>query len=31
MSVAISTMFHMKVYITKYVGANFRAFVINKF
>ena len=30
-SVAIGTKFHMKLYITKYVGANFRAFVINIF
>ena len=31
MSVVISTKFNMKLYITKYMGAKFRAFVINIF
>ena len=30
-SVVISTKFNMKLYITKYMGATFRAFVINIF
>ena len=29
MSVIIDTNLHMKVYITKYMCANFRAFVVN--
>ena len=29
MPVVISTKFNMKLYITKYIGAKFRAFVIN--
>ena len=31
MSVVIGTKFHMKLHITKYICANFRAFVINIF
>ena len=31
MSIVVRTMFHMKIYITKYICANFRAFVINIF
>ena len=31
MPVVISTKFNMKLYITKYMGAKFRAFVINIF
>ena len=31
MSVTIDTKFHMKLYITKYVGENLRAFVIHIF
>ena len=31
MSIVIDTKFHMKLYITKYICANFRAFVINIF
>ena len=31
MSVLIGTKFHIKVYLTKYMCANFRAFVISIF
>ena len=31
MSVVIGIMFNMKLYITMYMGAKFRAFVINTF
>ena len=31
MPIVISTKFNMKLYITKYMGAKFRAFVINTF
>ena len=31
MSIVVGTKFHMKPYITKYICANFRAFVINIF
>ena len=31
MSVVVGTKFHMKLYIAKYICANFRAFVINIF
>ena len=31
MSIVVGTMFHMKIYITKYICANVRAFVINIF
>ena len=31
MSIVVGTKLHMKLYITKYICANFRAFVINIF
>ena len=31
MSIIVGTKFHMKLYITKYICANFRAFDINIF
>ena len=31
MSIVIVTKFHMKLYITKYICANFHAFVVNIF
>ena len=31
MSIVIDTKVHMKLYITKYICANFRAFVVNIF
>ena len=31
MSIVVGTKFHMKLYIIKYIFANFRAFVINIF
>ena len=31
MSIVIGNKFHMKLYITKYICANFRAFVVNIF
>ena len=31
MSIVVGTKFHMKQYITKYICANFRAFIINIF
>ena len=31
MSIVVGTKLHMQLYITKYISANFRAFVINIF
>ena len=31
MSIVVGTKFHMKLYITKYICANFRAFAIHLF